>query len=528
MKMNVRTSQAIIVLLVLSFAACKKSKVNTQNTTPVVPTASRQQLTLDSIYLYAKQIYYWNDKITASYETFNPRQYTNGSTDLDNYEDALLAIAKFSQPYEWKAGATSPKFSYIFEKSKKNPSASINPKSSVDLEGNGNDLGVRFGLYGTTSNYVIYATSIYQNSPADAQGMHRGDVIKKINGQSYGTNYNAEVGPLNTALSGNSVELEGIKGDGVTPFTITLNKATFKSNPIYKTNVYTAGAKKIGYLAYARFSNANNSAAVLDAAFADFANKGVTDLIIDLRYNGGGYVSTAERLINLIAPSTANGVMFSEYYNATMQAGLANILAKQPLLDGNGKIQYGSNGEMITYAKLDYSINGNTKYFAKLGALNSVKNIVFIVSGSTASASELVINSLKPHVNVKLVGKTTYGKPIGFFPITLENKYDVYFSLFETKNSAGQGGYYDGMTPDYVLDEVPTGTVMYDFGDIRDNYLKKALEILAPGETVSPTSYKYVKGTVSLLGMPATSQMIHADFLDNEFKGMVENRFKLK
>jgi C-terminal processing protease CtpA/Prc len=192
-------------------------------------------------------------------------------------------------------------------------------------------------------------------------------------------------------------------------------------------------------------------------------------------------------------------------------------------------VRYNSSGEIITYADVNYTVAGNTYSFSKQGSLNQVSNIVFIVSGSTASASELVINSLKPHVNVKLVGKTTYGKPIGFFPITLENRYDVYFSLFETKNSAGQGGYYSGMTPDYDLSEVPTGTIMYDFGNANDNYTKKALDILAPGAVVNnPTGYKSNSGLALQRNQVPTAQIIQADFLEKDFKGMIENRLKLK
>ncbi|MNR19988.1 Peptidase family S41 [compost metagenome] len=103
----------------------------------------------------------------------------------------------------------------------------------------------------------------------------------------------------------------------------------------------TAGSKKIGYLAYARFGALSTPPTLttaagdveLDAAFTQFANAGVTDLIIDFRYNGGGYVYAAEHLTNLIAPSSVRGTMFTEYYNSTMQSGNAKILSNQPLLD---------------------------------------------------------------------------------------------------------------------------------------------------------------------------------------------------
>jgi C-terminal processing protease CtpA/Prc len=514
----------------LALGACKKENTDPPTTPPTVPptttTATRQQLTLDSIFLYAKEIYYWNDKL-PTYEVFNPRQYTTASTDLANYENALLNVAKYSNPFEWVSGSTEPKFSYIFNQSDKNPTANVNAIASVDLEGNGNDIGIRFGLYGTETNYKVYVTAVYENSPAEKAGFKRGDVISKVNGTRYGSNYGAEASALNNALNASPITLEGVRNDGTTTFNNTLTKAVFKSSPIYKTRVIEAGAKKIGYLAYARFSNAENSNAALEGAFSNFASTGVTDLVIDLRYNGGGYVSTAENLVNLIAPSGTSGVMFSEYFNSTMQSGNADILKNQPLLDAAGKLQY-SNGKVVTYDDVDYSVAKNTTNFAKKGALGNVRNIVFIISGNTASASELVINSLKPHMTVKLVGKTSYGKPIGFFPITLENKYDVYFSLFETKNSAGQGGYYAGMTPDYDLFEVPSGTAMYDFGDVNDNYLKKAIEILAPGQTVTNDRAIMSTKKVSAVNAVSSSTVINAEFVDKEFKGMVENRFKLK
>ncbi len=508
-------------------AACKKSK------TPS-PTSSRTQLTLDSIFLYAKEIYYWNDKL-PTYDAFNPRQYTSGSTDVTNYKTELLNIAKYSSPYEWTTGSASPKYSYIFDKTDKNPTAYIDPVSSVDLEGNGNDVGMRFAIftYSNDPGYIFYVGAVYQNSPAEKAGIVRGDLIKKINGVSYGANYNSEYSALNTALASTNMSLEVLKANGST-VTYNLTKSVFKSSPIYKTKIFTSGAKKIGYVAYARFSNAANSETELTNIFNDFASNGVTALIVDLRYNGGGYVSTAEHLINLIAPSTASGVMYTEYYNSTMQSGNAKILSNQPLLDAAGKIRYGSNGVMLTYANVNYSTASNTASFSKKGNLTNVKDIVFLVSGSTASASELVINSLKPYMTVSLVGRTTYGKPIGFFPVTIENKYDVYFSLFETKNSLGQGGYFDGMTPTVSTSELITDVnnsifnAMYDFGDARDGYTKAALSILAPNATFTNGLIATKSVNASGKTMIATENVASLELVDRQFRGMVEDRFKLK
>ncbi len=535
-----------LILILASFfglEACKKScntkEVEVSDADEIPPaTTDRTELSLDSIFLYAKQVYYWNSQL-PTYKVFNPRQYNSGGSALDKYENALFGIAGYSASkydvYKNSQGAYQnyPKFSYIDENTNSSGASGVvvNPVSSVELDGSAYDVGIRFGLYGSETDYFIYVSAVYQNSPAETQGFARGDRITTINGVDYGANFTAESGALNAALAGNTIALKGYKADGITPFNIILTKKVFESSPIYKVKVITAGTKKVGYLSYARFSDSDNSVNALNSAFESFSNAGVTDLVIDLRFNGGGYVSTAEHLINLIAPSTATGVMFSEYYNATMQAGNAKLLSNQFFWDYN-------NNRWVSYANVSYSVANNTAYFSKKGKLTGIQNVVFLVSSSTASSSELVINSLKPHMNVKLVGRTTYGKPVGFFPITIEKKYDVYYAMFETKNSAGQGGYYSGMTPDFSLYEltevknsnnVTVGYKMVDFGNVEDVYLNKALAILAPGVTVtndvSTMAMGKAAGTKNLVASPNT---INVEFVDKEFKGMVENRFKLK
>lgn len=249
----------------------------------------------------------------------------------------------------------------------------------------------------------------------------------------------------------------------------------------------------------------------------------MTDLIVDLRYNGGGYVNTASYLTNLIAPSGTSGqTMFTELYNPLMQAGNATILANQPLLDGDGKI-IRQNGKILTAADDNYSVAANTITFSKKGSLGGINNIVFIVTRNTASASEIVINSLKPYMNVKLVGDTTYGKPVGFFPILLENRYQVYMPIFETRNSKNEGGYYTGMVPD-VLDEYDDPE--YVFGDVRENYLAKALNVLAPSVTATQGVANTETRRASTVDFK--SQQIRKVNPNSEFVGMIETRHSLK
>ena len=533
-----------MLVLGVSVAAtsCKKS----DGGEPPVTEDTRANLTKDSIFLYAKQIYLWNDAL-PTYEQFNPRKYTGGETQLDNYEAELFDITQYKKntdtgrPFEFvSAQSTTPKYSYIDDITTRNAAQAYvaKEKADVELNGSGYDLGfLTFQPYVYPDRtYRVYTTAVYPGSPAAIAGITRGTEITKINGTTLGVNLDRDEDLIYSLAEDETTKatVSGIKTDGTTFDNVELTKVKYTSSPVYKSKTLTVGAKKIGYLAFARFSELNSNAKIdLDAAFAQFATDGVTDLIVDLRYNGGGYVSTAEYLTNLIAPASATGVMFKEHYNKTMQNKQAIILKNQPLLDGNEKLQYKSNGDIVTYADVSYSLDSNTVNFSKKGNLTNVTKVVFVVSGNTASASELVINNLKPVMTVKLVGRTTYGKPVGFFPIRLENKYDVYMSMFETRNKLDEGGYYAGMVTDVVdpggssADREVFDDSRKDFGDPEESYTRGAIKVLVPSAVVTTAkAVMSIRGkTVSVstaMGSVGNTKPI------KNFIGMVETRHKIK
>ncbi len=128
-------------------------------------------------------------------------------------------------------------------------------------------------------------------------------------------------------------------------------------------------------------------------------------------------------------------------------------------------------------------------------------------------------------MTVKLVGDTSYGKPVGFFPITIENRYQVYMSLFETRNSQGQGGYYAGMVPDVQND---FDDPRYVFGDERDNYLSLALNVIAPGSVAGQSA-----AVMSIGDRPVRAESFNKAQMkqvnpNSEFIGMIEKRHSLK
>ncbi|WP_411274447.1 S41 family peptidase [Daejeonella sp.] len=530
----------ILCTLIILFASCKKDpaiiqpQISSAGPTNATVNGSRRDLTHDSLFLYAKEVYYWNAALPA-YDVFNPRSYINGS-DASSYQLSLFNLSQYSinpatgKAYEFVASSSGgntgySKYSYIKSKSSANPVAYLpDLQGSVDIEGNGFDTGISFSAIGSASSYEVRVKFVSPGSPAHQAGFSRGDFISKINNSPVGTNYNNEVSLINNALSGSSVKLAGKRING-SAFEVTLERSSYKSSPVYKDTVIVSNGKKVGYIAYARFSNAGNSNSVLNSIFAEFSGTGVTDLVIDLRYNGGGYVHTAEHFTNLIAPSSLNGkVMFRERFNTLMQNGGATILKNQPVLDGNNKPQF-TNGRPMTYADYSYKEEDNSYNFKKAGSLNSIQKVVFIISASTASASEMLINNLRPYIDVKLVGKPSYGKPVGFFPITLENNYNIYYSMFTSINSAGQTDYFSGFTPDWdAADDVTR-----NFGDPKEICFAAALNYIGKGSFVTGSS---VATLLSIKGekISTTSSSFDVRELndDNFFKGMVENRFKIR
>ncbi|MFD2288717.1 hypothetical protein GJU39_05375 [Pedobacter petrophilus] len=496
MKYNRYSYLKVSTLLCIGlFMACKKDSAAPEPP-PVTATATRDELTKDSIFLYTKELYYWNTSL-PTYDAFKPRSFSSNEAEL-------YALTQFSsdpstgRPYEYVNGTGKPKYSFFEEVTTAGKVAAL----KADVNGTANDYGFSLNYQTTTDLRVKY---VYPNSPAGLQGLTRGCRITSINGRTNLTYSNATINFLNDAIFGTnpSIALTFVGLDNVTK-TVTVSSASYTENPILFTNVYTVGSKKVGYLVFNSFTN--NATAALRTMFSNFATQGVTELVVDLRYNGGGYVSTATNMINLAGPQAQNGnVMYTTQYNSflrnlTTAQRKSSVLAHQPLLDDNGKVQTfttGVNGKYATYADLDFSVasTDNIERFVKSGSLN-LSRIYFIVTGSTASASELVINSLKPVMDVKIIGETTYGKPVGFFPIRID-KVDMYVPEFETKNQAGVGGYYAGLTVDKEAFEDLTKA----WGDESETLLSYALLYARTGSFVT-TAAKSASLKASSTTMP--------------------------
>lgn len=482
--------------------------------------ASTAELWADSVFLYAKTVYLWNTQL-PTYQVFNPRQYVNIGDVTSGIESELLAITSYAvneetgQSYEYdEYDASVPKYSYLDASESEGALAGV-PKgrSLVDMDGEANDIGLLVGAYGSSNtNYTVYVQVVFDGSPAAKAGLKRGDRITTINGTGIGSNFNAEYELIYNAFYGtgtSTVALKGYRQDGAS-FSVSLSRSAYQPSVVLADSVYRYAGHNIGYLAFYQFNSLADAKADLDLVFDRFSGDGVDQLIVDLRYNGGGYVATAEYLCNLIAPASANGkTMYSERFNETMQAGDIAILKNQQV-----------EGSRLTYADYDYSLEANTFPFEKTRGPSAISSVVFIVTGNTASASELLINALKPYVTVKLVGTTTYGKPVGFFPIKIGD-YEIYYSMFETANAENAGGYYGGMETDYEELDDPR----YDFGDLGESSLAAAYAYLTRGSFTASTVSRSSASAEVLSGSDSFQTLkTVGSFLSPAFKGMVEDR----
>ncbi|MCR8557134.1 hypothetical protein KXD93_05750 [Mucilaginibacter sp. BJC16-A38] len=507
-----------IILLPGLFASCKKDKKTTPSGTT---TASAIDLVRDSIFLYSKEDYFWNTQL-PSYSSFNPRSYTSG-TEFASLQTEMDALSQYAinpatnKPYEYSIyNPGSAKYSFIDDGTE-----------TGALNGNKSDYGFDYGYEQTAINTVkIFILYVYPGSAAASQGLTRGCEITAINGNtniSYdGSGYGSGTGAHNnlvynaifgsTTLSMTVTKLNG------TSATVSMSNLAYTVNPVLKDTVLDlGGGHKLGYLAFNTFTSTDNAQPKLDAAFKTFGSGAITDLVVDLRYNGGGYVSTAEYLDNLIAPPGTTSLMYSTTYNSNLTNGKDPLLKNQVYNDGQGPYTLAD-----VIAQL---VATNTVNFSNTGSLN-LQKVFFMVGPNTASASELTINNLRPLMNVQLVGDTTYGKPVGFFGLNIGN-YVMYNPQFATVNSAGKGGYYAGMTPGVggyngyqIYDDY-----RFDFGDRNDPMLSHIINYITLNTYSMPT-----KVTQSLAASANQGYGLrHAAALNKNrvrktFNGMIFNR----
>ncbi len=280
----------------------------------------------------------------------------------------------------------------------------------------GTSIGFGVSLRTVSAATRVLVGQVFEGSAAADAGFLRGDEILALGDTA------ASLQPISTVLA-SSAGLTGALGGAtagisrafriLTPSGATVErtvtKREFNLNPVNIVRIIDRpGLAPIGYLSFRTF--VSTADAQLRSAFASFKARGVRDIIIDLRYNGGGLISIAELLMNLFAGDRAGQVSYSFKYNASKAA------------------------------------SESTQRFALLPETANALRIAFITTDSSASASELAINSLAPYASVAIVGSKTFGKPVG------QNAYDIPscdFRLrlvaFKTVNKDNNGDFYTGL-----------------------------------------------------------------------------------
>ena len=470
MQFKINRLLTIFLLAISLLTACKK--VDVSNTTPTptptptpVPVAVDPEKIKDSVLLYAKDIYMWYNQIPS---TFNARSYADP-------EKIMTAIRQYS--IEPGFSAPVDRWSFAMKKTEwDNMSGGIGATfSSTNATDGDFGISVFFNAEGD-----LRVRSVEKESPAGLAGIHRSWRITKLNGSTNITTSNSTA-IVDAVYNSTQTSFTFIKPDGTT-VNLTLNAAHYKEHPVYLDTVYTINSKKIGYLVFNSFLGdtveINNE---FNRVFSKFASQNITDLVVDLRYNGGGYVSVQEKLANYLIPSSNNSkLMMKEQYNDK------------------------------------YTANNSNTYFKKIGSVN-LSRVFFIVANGTASASELLINNLKPYMDVKLIGPTnTHGKPVGFFPIPVGEWY-IFPVSFRTTNANGTGNYFSGFAPDAKVNDGLTK----DWGDVTELCLASAVKYITGGSFRTAGEVLYQE----LLPQVRSGNKV----LDEpSFKGAIETRRLLK
>lgn len=399
-----RLSLFIIISFTIFISCCKKDEPEPVSG-EVTPAMAR-----DSLYFIMQQYYYWFDKMPS----------VTRSNYADPYE--IMEALRYKTLDRWSFVADYDEF-------------------NAEMQGTFVGHGFRIGL---DENSIARIAMIYNHSPLYSEGVRRGWIVKKINDTDIapiliagdGTAYSNLIGPYSEDVT-NTFLFQRPNGSEVT---ISSKKKSFTVNTVilYDTLHLTSGIT--GHLVLESFITPTDDE--LKTAFTYFKANNVTDLILDLRYNTGGYLTVAQNLASYIGGNGLAGITFAKLqYNAKNQ-------------NANSTFQF-----------------KNTSY--SLG----VPRLIVITTRSTASASEAVMNGLRNHINIVSIGDTTNGKPTGMNGWSCAKKYWFWPVTFKMVNSSDEGDYYAGFAPS----KLATDDITHDFDDRNEQCLRQAISYLQTG-----------------------------------------------
>ncbi len=402
----------------------------TPSPTPT-PTAG---CTLSSRQAFAKSVidewYLFPSDVAAN---VNPASYS----DVQGYIDALLAPAR--------AQGKDRYFTYI---------TSIAEEDAYYASGSSAGFGVRL-TYNPFTQRIIIAEA-YEGAPALGAGIDRGAEISAIG--TSGSNLRTTASIVAAEGTAGLIDALGPDEAGVTRVlritdasgtrNVTVTKADYDIDPVsdrYGAKIITEGGRRYGYVNLRTFITSAN--AQLRTAFQNFRDEGVSDIIVDLRYNGGGLVSVAELFGDLLGRNRNASDLFDE-------------------------IKF----------RPEKSFENSQHFFTAQPQSIAPTRLAFIGTGSTASASELVINGMLPYLgtNMTLVGSNTYGKPVGQIALDKASCDDrMRVIAFALANANGQGDYYNGLASKIPNSCAAEDDLSFPLGDPREASVRTAIDFLS-------------------------------------------------
>ncbi|GIL22917.1 MAG: hypothetical protein BroJett042_14300 [Bacteroidota bacterium] len=340
------------------------------------------------------------------------------------------------------------------------------------LQGVNEEAGYELALFleseGST-NVIAQIVYIKPASPAEAAGLKRGDVITHINSQQLNTqNYKTVLAATGDDHTLTYRELDLANETFLPAQTKSLTTVVYAENPNFLSKVFTHNDRKIGYYVYNLFSTGPVQGSTtynteMDYIFASFQSAGITDLIIDLRFNSGGAESATVNLASLVGKGVdATKVFTIREYNTLVEAEIkSNANLGAGFLDVEFLTKAQNVGNQLT------------------------NNRVYILTGTrTASASELLINGLRPYMDVFLIGSTTVGKNVGSISIFNEddtrNTWGMQPIVTKSLNSLEESDYSNGFEPQVALPD--NNLIVYPLGDERELLLSRALQEITGGD----------------------------------------------
>lgn len=253
--------------------------------------------------------------------------------------------------------------------------------------------------------------------------------------------------------------------------TIVLKPPSFAENPVYKYKIINKNGKNIAYLFINSFEE--SAVASLYNAFSWFKQQGADELIIDLRYNRGGYVSASAALAVMIAPVSADDI-YVEYRG--------NNIAGNKKRSFNTELSYLSESSKISFSQL-----ANIRL--------NIQRVYLLTGKHTASAAELLANNLTPYLPAIRIGAQTLGKDMASFAITDERipvqvpLWEIHPLIYKLYNKTGVGDYGAGLEPDFFIDEMST-LPLKPLGDNEDPLVKAALSAITSNTIITSTQQK--------------------------------------